>query len=361
VRILLCTLVAAAVFSTVRADELSDKSSPCDYKVLAQDPASDLSSCDNQAVTAVATIEAKTYFAAHPTVTQAKSSDPWVIARALKHGLVTSVSKTLYAVTFAETITALGSKEPLDNSIATPSPTPTSTASNDSLDAIAAFNRGLAYRALGQYEKAINDFTEAIRLKPDYHFFDERGKAYYDLKQYDKAFSDYTEAIRLKPDYFLAFADRGLAYRALGQYEKAINDFTEVIRLYPDNERSFWERGHTYYLFKQYDKAISDYTDAIRLEPNNAESYDERADCYDKLGNAYAAERDRAKAKELRAKKPPSSMLRPKREIPSACFRFEPVPLAFERSVSACNAARLCGSMGLKGRLTMLLEPAPWG
>jgi hypothetical protein len=49
-----------------------------------------------------------------------------------------------------------------------------------------------------------------------------------------------------------------------------------------------------------------DHSEYIRLKPDDAEGYDQRANCYDKL-----AERDRAKAKELRDNKPPSSRLRP--------------------------------------------------
>jgi tetratricopeptide (TPR) repeat protein len=66
--------------------------------------------------------------------------------------------------------------------------------------------------------------------------------------------------------------------------------------LFPD---AFFNRGLVYDDLKQYDKAIADYSECIRLN-DDAESYGKRANCYDKLGNATAAERDRAKAKELR-------------------------------------------------------------
>jgi len=45
-------------------------------------------------------------------------------------------------------------------------------------------NRGVAYANLNQYEKAISDYTEAIRLKPDYaEAYQNRGIAYVNLKQ----------------------------------------------------------------------------------------------------------------------------------------------------------------------------------
>jgi tetratricopeptide (TPR) repeat protein len=62
----------------------------------------------------------------------------------------------------------------------------------------AYFNRGLAYVQVGEYEKAIYDFTEVIRINPRYpEAFNNRGKAYYSEGQYDKAISDYTKAIEI--------------------------------------------------------------------------------------------------------------------------------------------------------------------
>jgi S1-C subfamily serine protease len=46
-------------------------------------------------------------------------------------------------------------------------------------------------------------------------------------RNYQSAIIDYTEAIRLKPDWAQAYSDRGNAYFNLGQYDKATNDYTE--------------------------------------------------------------------------------------------------------------------------------------
>jgi tetratricopeptide (TPR) repeat protein len=65
----------------------------------------------------------------------------------------------------------------------------------------------------------------AIRLNPgDMLAFNNRGLAYNERKQYDKAVADLTEAIRLKPDYAEAFEIRAAAHEKLGKKAAAAND-----------------------------------------------------------------------------------------------------------------------------------------
>jgi tetratricopeptide (TPR) repeat protein len=92
-----------------------------------------------------------------------------------------------------------------------------------------------------------------------------RGQAYHDINEYDKAIAEYTEAIRLKPNYANAYYDCGLAYYEKADYGEAISDFTEVIRLEPDYAYAYIVRGLAYYGKKDHDKAIKEYTEAIRL------------------------------------------------------------------------------------------------
>src|SRR2546429_5742743 len=58
--------------------------------------------------------------------------------------------------------------------------------------------------------------------------FCNRGNAYQDYKgDYDRAIQDYDQAIRLKPDYPTAFNNRGDAYHAKGDYDRAIQDYDQ--------------------------------------------------------------------------------------------------------------------------------------
>ena len=63
-----------------------------------------------------------------------------------------------------------------------------------------------------EYDKAIADFTEVIRLDPKAaHAYTGRGGAWSERAEYDKAIADFTEAIRLDPKDADAYTDRGEA------------------------------------------------------------------------------------------------------------------------------------------------------
>lgn len=102
----------------------------------------------------------------------------------------------------------------------------------------------------------------------------ERGNAWYAKSEYDKAIADYTEAIRLDPTATasVAFRNRGNAWRCKKEYDKAIKDYTEAIRLDPGNARSFSFRGDVQADRREWEKAIADFTEAIRLDPMSSRS-----------------------------------------------------------------------------------------
>jgi tetratricopeptide (TPR) repeat protein len=63
--------------------------------------------------------------------------------------------------------------------------------------------------------------------------FNNRGNAYYVKKDYDRAIADFSEAIRIDPKFAVAFYNRSAAYRDKGDGERSIDDYIQAIRLDP--------------------------------------------------------------------------------------------------------------------------------
>jgi lipoprotein NlpI len=100
--------------------------------------------------------------------------------------------------------------------------------------AVAHHNRGLAYAVKGDLDRAIADFTEAIRLDPkDASAHNDRGSAYMAKGDFDRAIADYSEAIRLDPKEVLAYKKRGAVYLYSGALPKALADFNQASELDP--------------------------------------------------------------------------------------------------------------------------------
>ncbi|MBV8100974.1 MAG: trypsin-like peptidase domain-containing protein, partial [Verrucomicrobia bacterium] len=161
----------------------------------------------------------------------------------------------------------------------TPSPTPDDELASKYFSK--AFNEGNA----NNYRDAIADYTEAIRLKPDFAAaYINRGWCYLQLNLYDKVIADSTEAIKLQPDNSSAFLNRGCAYCGLQNYRSAVSDFTEAIRLSPEDAEEYYDRGGAYGHLKLYEKAIADFSRAIQLKPDWGLVYHNRSIAYRLMG-----------------------------------------------------------------------------
>ncbi len=105
-------------------------------------------------------------------------------------------------------------------------------------------DRGFFYNDVHEFDKAVADFTEALRLDPklaDAYY--GRGVAWGSQGENDKAIADVSEALRLNPEFGLARVDRGRGYYSKGEYDKAIADFNEGMRLCPKDAFVYYRRG----------------------------------------------------------------------------------------------------------------------
>ena len=118
---------------------------------------------------------------------------------------------------------------------------------------------------------AIQDFDQAIKLKPSALAHFNRGNAHLGKGQYEQAIEDYDLAIRLKPDFAAAYDNRCWARAVTGNLKPALADCNQAIRLAPPgNAGTFESRGFIFLKMTNFDAAVSDYEAALRRNPSLA-------------------------------------------------------------------------------------------
>ncbi len=120
--------------------------------------------------------------------------------------------------------------------------------------------------------KAIKLYSRILRLKTDDFVqsivYNHRGMACFVLGEYQKSIDDFTWALKLKPDNFRAFNNRGIAFRMLHQYAEALADFEHSLELNAYQTDGYYVRALTYFDLQDYTKALENCEKALNLKPD---------------------------------------------------------------------------------------------
>ena len=137
-------------------------------------------------------------------------------------------------------------------------------------------NRGVAYRLKGEYDHALQDYEQAIRLNPDSaDAYNNLGVIYRIKGDYDRAIAAYDEAIWLKnSDFPAAFYNRALAHTDKSEYDRALADFDVVMRFNAKNALALYARGLTLLKKGDGEAGKADIAAAKEINPNIAEQFD---------------------------------------------------------------------------------------
>lgn len=126
----------------------------------------------------------------------------------------------------------------------------------------------------GNFEKAFDHFSKALRINPNYaepHI--NLSQFYFNQRQYRKAIFHLKKVIHLKPENHLLHNDLGASYLKLGRFNEAVPHFEEAIKLKTDYVPAYINLGNVMVQQGRLDGAIDQYSTAIRLRPDYAEAH----------------------------------------------------------------------------------------
>ena len=78
------------------------------------------------------------------------------------------------------------------------------------------------------------------------------------IGDYDRAIEDYTKAIELDPNPADAYNNRGVAYGKKDESDCAIKDYTKAIELNPNRDITYYNRAGVWLYLQEWEKAKTD-------------------------------------------------------------------------------------------------------
>ena len=96
-------------------------------------------------------------------------------------------------------------------------------------------NLGKVFIQMKKYKEAVSVFSKAIEFGFELEFsYLGRGSAWSSLGENEKAIEDYTEVLKINEDSKEALQYRGVAYNEIKQFDKALEDFNTLNEKHPD-------------------------------------------------------------------------------------------------------------------------------
>ncbi len=128
-----------------------------------------------------------------------------------------------------------------------------------------------------EWDKAIELLRKATDLDHKYAdelsaVYQQRGYADATNQQFQDAINDYSEAIKLKSDDARIYEQRAAVEMKLNDMDKALADYSEAIKLKPNEVRYLNYRAYIYELKNDLKNSMADTEKDLKLDPNNQEA-----------------------------------------------------------------------------------------
>ena len=160
---------------------------------------------------------------------------------------------------------------------------------------VALMNEGNVLISAGKPAAALVKYNEALKFAEngeDPEVFFNRGIAYKVMGEIDKAAAEYERALEVTPKYAEALNNLGNIRKDQKQYDEAIRCLELSIEVFPDNPNTYNNLGTVFAMKGNFNKAALYFTKAVRLQPSYIDARQNLGQAYQKQGRLDVAEKE---------------------------------------------------------------------
>jgi len=137
---------------------------------------------------------------------------------------------------------------------------------------------GLALVAVGRTDEAVEQFNQALLLKPEYaHAHNNLGNALARMGRADEAIEHYRQALRLKPEFVEAHNSFGLVLAEMQRAKEAVKHYQEALRLKPHYAAAHYNFANVLAGMGKREEAIQHYYEAVKVSPDFVDAHNNLA------------------------------------------------------------------------------------
>jgi tetratricopeptide (TPR) repeat protein len=137
---------------------------------------------------------------------------------------------------------------------------------------IAYNNLGTVLRRTGRVQEAIEQYEQALRIRPDYaEAHNNLAVALANQGRVQGAIEHYEQALRIRPEYAAAHNNLGGAFANQGKFREAIEQYEQALRIRPDYAEAHANLGNALQRVGRVQDAIGHYERAVQIAPGSAE------------------------------------------------------------------------------------------
>jgi protein O-GlcNAc transferase len=131
------------------------------------------------------------------------------------------------------------------------------------------FLRGNALQLGGAHDEAVDSYTEALRLQPNYPAaLNNQGHSLRILRRTGQALAVFARALELQPAYAMALNNQGLALLDLRRVPEALSSFDHALRLQPAFVEVLSNRGTALFALKRFAEAAETFGRLAAVAPD---------------------------------------------------------------------------------------------